>query len=123
MSATAGSSAESAGVLRLKVVSFGDANVGKSCLIKRFCENKFVAKYVATIGVDYGVKPVKIKEREVRVNFFDLSGLEAYTEIRNEFYKDSSAVRIPTIQAHVIVPFTTVLIMLAGVFGVFHGQS
>lgn len=34
----------------------GMAGVGKSCLIKRYCEEKFVQKYISTIGVDYGVK-------------------------------------------------------------------
>jgi GTPase SAR1 family protein len=32
----------------------GEASTGKSCLIKRYCEEKFVAKYISTIGVDFG---------------------------------------------------------------------
>lgn len=40
----------------LKVASMGDTRVGKSCLIKRYCEGRFVDKYITTIGVDYGVK-------------------------------------------------------------------
>ena len=32
----------------------GEAGAGKSCLIKRYCEEKFVAKYISTIGVDFG---------------------------------------------------------------------
>lgn len=62
--------------------------MGKSCLIKRYCENKFVARYISTIGVDYGVKPVALGGREVRVNFFDLAGLDVYKDIRVEFFKD-----------------------------------
>ncbi|ERE67356.1 putative dnaJ subfamily C member 27-like protein [Cricetulus griseus] len=27
----------------------------KSCIIKRYCEKRFVSKYLATIGIDYGV--------------------------------------------------------------------
>mmetsp|Transcript_7940 Transcript_7940/g.23223 ORF Transcript_7940/g.23223 Transcript_7940/m.23223 type:complete len:187 (-) Transcript_7940:49-609(-) len=74
---------------RIKVISVGEPAVGKSCLIKRYCEQRFVSKYVATIGVDYGVKPLRVKGREVRVNFWDLAGGEEYAEIRNEFYKDA----------------------------------
>ena len=33
----------------------GKTGVGKSCLIKRFCEDKFVSKHIATIGIDFGV--------------------------------------------------------------------
>ena len=49
---------------RIKVLSMGSAGSGKSCLIKRYCEERFVTKYIATIGVDYGVKPVKIDRYE-----------------------------------------------------------
>ena len=74
---------------RLKIISCGDSMVGKSCLIKRYCESKFVSKYIPTIGIDYGVKQLAIRGQDVRVNFFDFSGLDGYLDIRNEFYKDS----------------------------------
>lgn len=76
-------------VLRIKIISMGESGVGKSCVIKRFCEEKFVSKYISTIGIDYGVKPVVIHGDEVRVNFWDLSGLPEFLEVRNEFYKDT----------------------------------
>jgi DnaJ family protein C protein 27 len=60
--------------LLLKFLSVGDPEVGKSCLIKRYCEGSFVNKYVTTIGVDYGVKKINVGGRKVAVNFFDLSG-------------------------------------------------
>jgi DnaJ family protein C protein 27 len=75
--------------VRIKIISLGDPAVGKSCLIKRYCEQRFVTKYVATIGVDYGVKPIKMRGTEVRVNFWDLAGGEEYADIRNEFFKDA----------------------------------
>ena len=46
-------------------------------------------RYIATIGVDYGVKPVKVGDFQVRVNFWDLSGHPEFFEVRNEFYKDT----------------------------------
>lgn len=74
---------------RIKIISMGSGGCGKSCLIKRFCEERFVSKYIATIGVDYGVKPVQVDGAEVRVNFWDLSGHAEFFEVRNEFYKDA----------------------------------
>lgn len=74
---------------RVKVISLGDTCVGKSCLIKRYCEEKFVTKYIPTIGVDYGVKPVRLGDYELRVNLWDLAGGSEYYEVRNEFYKDA----------------------------------
>lgn len=75
--------------MRIKLISMGDTRVGKSCLIKRFCEDKFVSKYIPTIGVDYGVKPVSFGEHEVRLNLWDLAGPAEYLEVRNEMYKDA----------------------------------
>ena len=74
---------------RIKIISMGSGGCGKSCLIKRFCEERFVSKYIATIGVDYGVKPVQVDGLDVRVNFWDLSGHAEFFEVRNEFYKDA----------------------------------
>ena len=75
---------------RLKIISLGESGVGKSCLIKRYCEDKFVSKYVATIGIDFGVKPIQLDgPGAVKVNFFDFAGGAEYLEIRNEFYKDA----------------------------------
>mgnify|MGYP000533647484 CR=1 FL=1 len=77
---------------RIKVLSMGSGGCGKSCLIKRFCEERFVTKYIATIGVDYGVKPIELDGMDVRVNFWDLSGHQEFFEIRNEFYKDTQGI-------------------------------
>jgi DnaJ homolog subfamily C member 27 len=74
---------------RIKLLSIGSGGCGKSCLIKRYCEDRFVQKYIATIGIDYGVKPVQVDGAEVRVNFWDLSGHPEFFEVRNEFYKDT----------------------------------
>jgi len=51
------------GMVRLKILSMGDAASGKSCMIKRYCEERFVSKYISTIGIDYGVKPTTIANR------------------------------------------------------------
>jgi DnaJ family protein C protein 27 len=67
----------------------GSEGVGKSCLIKRYCEERFVPKYLTTIGIDYGVKPVVVNGCDVRVNFWDMSGSPDFLEVRNEFYRDA----------------------------------
>jgi len=59
-------------------LSIGDPEIGKSCFIKRYCEGRFVSRYIPTIGVDYGVKKNTIKNYKVNINFFDLSGESDY---------------------------------------------
>lgn len=43
--------------------------------------------------MDYGVKQVTVNNKEVKVNFWDLSGHSEFLEIRNEFYKDTQGVQ------------------------------
>ena len=78
--------------LAIKILSVGDPECGKSCIIKRYCEGRFVNRYISTIGVDYGVKKMTIQNIKVAINFFDLSGQRDYEEIRKEFFKDSQGV-------------------------------
>jgi GTPase SAR1 family protein len=40
------------------------------------------------------VQPVKLDGVKVKLNFWDLSGDDAYLEVRNEFYKDAQCVRV-----------------------------
>ena len=84
---------------RMTIITLGDPCVGKTCLIKRFCERRFENRYIPTVGVDYGVKGVIVrsheheeqketkKEDEVRIDFFDFSGDSDYNEVRNEFHQ------------------------------------
>ena len=65
--------------IRVRIVSVGDIGVGKSCLIKKYCEpDKFVKTHVPTVGVDYGSKLASAtrteKSLDKRIDFFDLSG-------------------------------------------------
>lgn len=91
-SPSASSGAKGPKALRVKIMSLGSGAVGKSCLIKRYCEGRFVSKYITTIGIDYGVKPVKIDGQDVKVNFFDSSGGPEFKDIRVEFYDNINGV-------------------------------
>ncbi|KAH9492609.1 DnaJ sub C member 27-B, partial [Bulinus truncatus] len=66
--------------LRVKIISMGNAEVGKSCIIKRYCEKRFVNKYLTTIGIDYGVTKVSLKDRDIKVNIFDMAGHPLFYE-------------------------------------------
>lgn len=75
---------------KVKIVSLGETRVGKSCLIKRFCEgNRFVTQYIPTIGIDYGARQFTVDNTNFYVHFWDMSGDDSYFEVRNEFYGDT----------------------------------
>ena len=46
--------------IRVRIVMVGSERSGKSCLIKRYCEKRFVAKYLPTIGIDYGATKIYV---------------------------------------------------------------
>lgn len=76
-------------IKRLKIVTLGNSDTGKSCIIKRYSEHRFVTRYMPTIGIDYGVSKVQLKDNTVSINIFDTSGNPTFYEIRNEFYRDT----------------------------------
>nr|XP_039274117.1 dnaJ homolog subfamily C member 27-like [Styela clava] len=75
----------------MKVIAIGNANVGKTCLIKHFCESKFSQCYHATVGVDYGFKVQNVNGIPYRVHLWDLSGDEQYYDVRTELYNGTDA--------------------------------
>uniref|UniRef100_A0A0G4HF16 Uncharacterized protein n=1 Tax=Chromera velia CCMP2878 TaxID=1169474 RepID=A0A0G4HF16_9ALVE len=80
-----------ADLLKVKVVAFGDPYVGKTALVRRFCDNTFSSSYSATVGVDFFCKRVTLRGKEVSMNVWDLSGQEEFSDVRSEFFKDAHA--------------------------------
>jgi len=72
----------------------GDSGVGKTCLVKRFCEEKFTAKFHPTVGIDYGFKIHSVRDTDVRVHFWDMAGKIEYYDVRNELYNQTQAVML-----------------------------
>ena len=73
----------------LKVVIAGDGNVGKTSLVRQFCEGKFEASRVATIGVDFQTKIVELPERSVKLSIWDMAGQDRFAVVRSGFYRGS----------------------------------
>lgn len=75
---------------KIKIVSLGEVRVGKSSLIRRFCEgSKFSSQYYPTIGLDNYAKNLSVDNIPVYTHFWDMSGDDSYFEVRNEFYGDA----------------------------------
>lgn len=73
----------------LKVVVAGDGTVGKTTLIRRYCEGRFEASRVATIGVDFQTKTVQLKHGAVKLSIWDMAGQDHFASVRAGFYKGS----------------------------------
>eukprot|EP00742_Colponemidia_sp_Colp-10_P005638 GILJ01006026.1.p1 GENE.GILJ01006026.1~~GILJ01006026.1.p1 ORF type:complete len:198 (-),score=19.64 GILJ01006026.1:60-608(-) len=76
-------------ISRLKIVVMGEGGVGKTSVLRRFVEDQFHSKYIATIGADFFVKSMDVHGVEYKVSFWDLAGHPEFFEVRNEFYKET----------------------------------
>ncbi|MBM4425516.1 MAG: GTP-binding protein [Chloroflexi bacterium] len=75
----------------IKVVVAGDGNVGKTSLVRRYCEGKFEASRVMTIGVDFQTKVVELPGGAVKLSIWDMAGQDRFAVMRPGFYKGSRA--------------------------------
>lgn len=71
----------------LKVLIVGNGNVGKTSLVRRYCEGKFIDSRVTTIGVDFQTQVVRLPEGEVKLSIWDLAGQQRFAVMRPGFYK------------------------------------
>lgn len=76
----------------LKVIVIGDSGVGKTNLITRFSENAFKDTYVATIGVDFKVKSLPIKDKKIKMQIWDTAGQERFKNITQTYYRGASGI-------------------------------
>jgi small GTP-binding protein len=73
----------------LKIVVAGDGNVGKTSLIRQYCEGRFEQSRVATIGVDFQTKMVEIKGHTVKLSIWDMAGQIRFQSVRTGLYRGS----------------------------------
>jgi len=71
-----------------KVIVIGDYAVGKTSIIKRYCEGYFTPNYKLTIGVDFAVKVVEWDEStNVSLQLWDVAGHERFGTMTSVYYK------------------------------------
>ena len=73
----------------LKIVVAGDGNVGKTSLIRQYCEGRFEQSRVATIGVDFQTKTVEIQGRTIKLSIWDMAGQIHFQSVRTGLYRGS----------------------------------
>ncbi|KAG7281900.1 hypothetical protein CRUP_031149, partial [Coryphaenoides rupestris] len=59
-----------------KIILVGNSSVGKTSLLKRFCDDSFHPGTSATVGVDYSVKTIQVDNSQVALQVWDTAGQE-----------------------------------------------
>ena len=68
-------SAEDCDVM-VNVLMLGDYGVGKTCVMHRFAEDRFLEDATSSTSLDFKVKKFHYKGKEVRINVWDTAGKE-----------------------------------------------
>jgi len=75
-----------------KIIIIGDAGVGKTCLLLRYCDDNFLTSHLPTIGIDFKMKTVQIDNKTVRMQVWDTAGQERFKTITQTYFKSAHGV-------------------------------
>lgn len=78
----------------LKYLIIGSSGVGKSSLLLRYIDNEFSNQHIVTIGVDFKIKSLIVKEKKTKINIWDTAGQERFKGITGSYYKGATGVMV-----------------------------
>lgn len=76
----------------LKILTIGESAVGKTCILLRFTDNKFLKTHLTTIGIDYKSKVIKVGDFSVKLKIWDTAGQERFRNITQQYYKGADGI-------------------------------
>lgn len=75
----------------LKFILIGDSSVGKSSLLVRLTDDRFLADPDPTIGVEFGSHLIRLDNGEtVKVQVWDTAGSESFRSITRSYYRGAA---------------------------------
>lgn len=76
----------------LKFIITGDAAVGKSSLLVRLTDQRFLANPDPTLGVEFGSKliPIPDEDKIVKLQCWDTAGTESFRSITRSYYRGAA---------------------------------
>lgn len=75
-----------------KILTIGESGVGKTCILRRFVENKFLKNHLATIGIDFKTKNIEVDGTPIKLKIWDTAGQERFRNITNQYYKGADGI-------------------------------
>ncbi len=78
--------------IRHKIVFIGNPTAGKTSLLNRICNDKFLPNYDSTIGVDFFTKTVFYNETIFKLQLWDSAGQEKYKALIPSYIRGASII-------------------------------
>ena len=74
-----------------KIIVIGNSAVGKTSIVNRFVGNRFDHNYRATIAADFQVKILSLGGNEIRLQIWDLVGMDTnFAGMNKSFCRNAS---------------------------------
>ena len=71
----------------LNFILIGDAAVGKTCFLVRYCNNQYNESLLATIGIYKEIKHIKVGNDCYNINLWDTAGQERFKCLPKKYYQ------------------------------------
>ena len=78
----------------VKILLIGESSVGKSSLLIRFAEDSFSPELLSTVGIDYKIKTLEIKDKRVKMEIWDTAGQERFRTITTAYYRGATGIML-----------------------------
>ena len=75
----------------LKIIILGESGVGKTALLHKYVNGKFIEEHKATIGADFLTKELPVDDKLVTLQIWDTAGQERFQSLGNAFYRGADA--------------------------------
>ncbi|MFX1429583.1 MAG: Rab family GTPase, partial [Promethearchaeota archaeon] len=84
-------SVDANGTYNFKFIIIGDHNVGKSSIIRRFAEDRFLENYRATIGLNIISHNFESFGNRINISLWDIGAQEYFRRYRKTYYNGAQA--------------------------------
>eukprot|EP01129_Flabellula_baltica_P005061 TRINITY_DN1803_c0_g1_i2.p1 TRINITY_DN1803_c0_g1~~TRINITY_DN1803_c0_g1_i2.p1 ORF type:complete len:136 (+),score=24.18 TRINITY_DN1803_c0_g1_i2:98-505(+) len=74
-----------------KIVLLGDTSVGKSTIAYTYTQNDFVHSTTPTIGAEFLMKNLKLRDKMLKLQIWDTAGQEQFRALTPMYYRRAKA--------------------------------
>jgi small GTP-binding protein len=72
-----------------KIILIGDSCVGKSSVLLQYVNNEYCSSLASTIGIDFKIRTITIKDKNIKMQIIDSAGQERFRSITFAHYRNA----------------------------------
>lgn len=78
----------------IKILLIGDPESGKTSILLKYSSDTFSSDYINTLGIDFRIKHLTIKNYKIKLQIWDTAGRERFKTITTAYYKGAQGIFI-----------------------------